>query len=104
MTIFVGGEIKNRHLLGFLSLLNKLVFMVRKSWLILTQGLLSPYRSFSEIPESPRCVPDSAKLSEKRMHFVREKRDKPPGRRFHAEKRLSEKRDKREEIYLSAVC
>ena len=28
-----------------------------------------------------------AKLSEKRMHFVREKRDKrdkPPGRRFHA--------------------
>jgi sulfur transfer complex TusBCD TusB component (DsrH family) len=28
------------------------------------------------------------------MHFVREKRDKPPGRRFHAGKRLSEKRDK----------
>jgi hypothetical protein len=25
-----------------------------------------------------------AKLSEKRMHFVREKRDKPPCRRFHA--------------------
>jgi hypothetical protein len=25
-----------------------------------------------------------AKLSEKRMHFVREKRDKPPGQRFHA--------------------
>src|ERR1700684_2830966 len=33
------------------------------------------------------------KLSEKRMHFVREKRDKPPGWRFHAGKRLSEKRD-----------
>jgi hypothetical protein len=26
-----------------------------------------------------------AKLSEKRMHFVREKRDEPAGRRFHAE-------------------
>jgi hypothetical protein len=30
----------------------------------------------SEIPESPGCVSGSAKLSEKRMHFVREKRDK----------------------------
>ena len=35
----------------------------------------------------------------KRMHFVREKRDKPPGRRFHVGKRLSEKRDKREKTY-----
>jgi hypothetical protein len=56
----------------------------------------SPYRSFSEIHESPGCVSGSAKLSEKRMHFVREKRDKPPGRRFHAGKRLSDKREKRE--------
>jgi hypothetical protein len=54
----------------------------------------NPYRSFSKIPESPRCVSGSSKLSEKRMHFVREKRDKPPGRRFHAGKRLSEKREK----------
>jgi hypothetical protein len=38
----------------------------------------SPYRSISEIPELPRCVSGSAKLSEKRMHFVREKSDKPP--------------------------
>ena len=30
-----------------------------------------------------------AKLSEKRMHFVREKRDKPPGRRFHAGMRVA---------------
>jgi hypothetical protein len=48
-----------------------------------------------------------AKLSEKRMHFVREKRDKPPGRGFHAGKRLSDKRDKRDKrdkTYLSAVC
>jgi hypothetical protein len=28
------------------------------------------------------------------MHFVREKRDKPPGRRFHLGKRLSDKREK----------
>ena len=56
----------------------------------------SPYRPFSEIPESPGCVSGSAKLPEKRMHFVREKRDKPPGWRFHAGKRLSDKRDKRE--------
>src|ERR1700722_7682909 len=45
-----------------------------------------PYRSFSEIPESPRCVPDSAKLFEKRMHFVREKRDKPPAGAFMRKK------------------
>src|ERR1700723_384323 len=56
-------------------------------------------RSFSEILESPRCAPHSAKLSEKRMHYLREKRDKPPGQRFHAGKRLSEKRDKREKTY-----
>jgi hypothetical protein len=30
-----------------------------------------------------------AKLSEKRMHFVREKRDKPAGRRFHAGMRVA---------------
>jgi hypothetical protein len=42
------------------------------------------------------------KLSEKRMHFVREKRDKPPGWRFHAGKRLSEKRDKREKTNSAA--
>jgi hypothetical protein len=36
------------------------------------------------------------------MHFVREKRYKPPGRRFHAGKRLSEKRDKREKTYSAA--
>ena len=53
----------------------------------------SPYRSFLEIPES-LVASGSARLSEKRMHFVREKRDKPPGRRFHAGKRLSDKRDK----------
>jgi predicted esterase len=42
-----------------------------------------------------------AAFPEKRMHFVREKRDKPPGRRFHAEKRLSKKRDKREKMSSS---
>src|ERR1700734_3745980 len=56
-------------------------------------------RSFSEILESPRCVPDSAKLSEKRMHFLREKRDKPPGPALSCRKKLSEKRDKREKTY-----
>jgi hypothetical protein len=44
---------------------------------------------------------------------VREKRDKALGRRFHAGKKLSEKRDKREKTYssgysfsvsVSAVC
>ena len=30
-----------------------------------------------------------ATLSEKRMHFVREKRDKPAGRRFHAGMRVA---------------
>jgi hypothetical protein len=30
-----------------------------------------------------------AKLSEKRMHFVREKRDKPAGRGFHAGMRVA---------------
>lgn len=74
--------------------------------LVWDQQLLG-YMPFVQVRNLP------TKLSEKRMHFVREKRDKPPGRRFHSGKRLSEKRDKREKTYppgysffvsASAVC
>jgi hypothetical protein len=53
---------------------------------LFSAGRASPDTSFSEIPESTRSFPDSAKLSEKRMHFVREKRDKPPAGAFMPEK------------------
>ena len=38
---------------------------------------------------------------EKRKHFMREKRDKPPDQPFHTRKKLSEKRDKRDKAKLS---
>ena len=53
-----------------------------------------PFVRFRRFLNHLVAFPIPQKLCGKRMHFVREKRDKPPGRRFHAEKRLSEKRDK----------
>ena len=45
------------------------------------------FRLFEGVGVARGC--GRAKLSEKRMHFVREKRDKPPGRRFHAGMRVA---------------